>query len=80
MSLSGIQFVMQYKIVSKLEEVGAASKEQAVTIEKAGLDFEEQQWLSYVTGGFDSRVKKTKDNRYYIRLPGGLERRDEKAE
>ena len=71
---------MQYKIVAKLEKVGATSKEQAVTIEKAGLDLEEQQWLNYVAGGLDSRVKKTKDNRYYIRLLGGLERRDEKAE
>ena len=66
LALSGIQFVMQYKIVSKLEIAGATSEERAVTIEKADFTPEEQQWLTYVTGGFFSRVRKTRDRRYYI--------------
>ena len=57
---------MHYRIVSKLEIVGATSEERAVTIEKAGFNPKEQQWLTYFVGGFDSRVKKTRDNRYYI--------------
>jgi hypothetical protein len=57
---------MQYRIVFKLEIVGATSEERAVTIEKAEFTPEEQQWLTYVTGGFDSRIKKTRDKRYYI--------------
>jgi hypothetical protein len=57
---------MQYRIVSKLEIAGANSEEEAVTIEKADFTPEEQQWLIYVVGGFNSKVKRTKDKRYYI--------------
>jgi hypothetical protein len=66
LSLSGIQFKMRYRIVSKIEKAGASSKEEAVTIEEADLDFEELQWLDYFAGGFLSRIKKTEDKRYYI--------------
>jgi len=65
-TLSGIQFKMRQRIVSKLQKAGATSERSAVTIEKAKLDFQEQQWLSYVAGGFMSKVKKTKDKRYYL--------------
>ena len=51
---------------SKIEKAGASSKEEAVTIEEADLDFEELQWLDYFAGGFLSRIKKTEDKRYYI--------------
>jgi hypothetical protein len=57
---------MQYRIIFKLEIAGATSEERAVTIEKAEFTPEEQQWLTYVAGGLDSRVKKTKDKRYYL--------------
>jgi hypothetical protein len=57
---------MRYRIVSKIEKAGANSKEGAVTIEEAELDFEELQWLDYFAGGFLSRIKKTEDKRYYI--------------
>jgi len=66
LSLSGIQFKMHYRIVSKIEKVGATSIEKAVTVEEAGLDVQEQQWLSYFAGAFLGKIKKTKDQRYYI--------------
>lgn len=66
MALSGLQFKMQYKIISKLRGVGATSSEKAVTVEEAGLDVQEQQWLIYFAGAFLEVIKKTKEKRYYI--------------
>ncbi len=57
---------MEYRIIFKLEIAGATSQERAVTIEKADFTPEERQWLTYIVGGLESRVKKTKDKRYYI--------------
>ena len=65
---------MRYRIVSKLKEVGATSREKAVTIEKAGFNLQERNWLNYVAGGF-SKVKKTKNKRYYIQSARMLEKR-----
>lgn len=66
MSLSGLQFKMHYRIISKIEKAGATSKEKAVTIEEAELDLQEQQWLNYFAGAFLDEIKKTEDKRYYI--------------
>ena len=66
MSLSGIQFRMRYRITYRLEKAGATSRENAVTIEEAELDLQEQQWLNYFVGGFFSEIRKTADKRYYI--------------
>jgi len=66
LSLSGIQFKMRYRIVSKIEKAGATSKEKAVTIEEANLDSKEKQWLGYFAGVFLGKIKKTEDQRYYI--------------
>ncbi len=66
MTLSGLQFKMRLRIVNKLEKAGATSIQRAVTTGEAKLDLQEQQWLRYVAGGFMSKVKKTKDHRYYI--------------
>ena len=66
MSLSGIQFKMRYKIISKLKKARATSKEKAVTVEKAELGLQEQKWLNYFAGAFLGRIKKTEDKRYYI--------------
>jgi hypothetical protein len=66
LSLSGIQFKMRYRIVSKIEKAGATSKEKAVKIGETELDLEELQWLDYFAGGFLSTIKKTEDKRYYI--------------
>jgi hypothetical protein len=64
--LSGFQFVMGYRIISKIEKAGAISKENAVTAEEAGLDLQEQAWLPYFAGVFLGRIKKTEGKRYYI--------------
>jgi len=66
MSLTGLQFRIRYKIISKLKEAGATSKENAVTVQEAGLDSREQNWLTYLAGAFLDKIKKTKDQRYYI--------------
>jgi hypothetical protein len=66
LSLSGLQFKMRYRITYRLEKAGATSKEKAVTIEEAELTLQEQQWLSYFSGGLFSEIKKTEDKRYYI--------------
>jgi hypothetical protein len=66
LSLSGIQFKMRYRIISKIEKAGATSIEKAVTIEEAELDLQEQQWLKYFAGAFLDKIKKTKNQRYYI--------------
>lgn len=66
MSLSGFQFKMQYKILNKLKKAGAVSKDNAVTIGEADLDYQEQMWLDYFAGVFLGKIKKTDDRRYYI--------------
>ncbi|PVX27419.1 MAG: hypothetical protein CW716_02400 [Candidatus Bathyarchaeum sp.] len=66
MSLSGFQFKMHYKIPSKLRKAGALSKDRAVTIGEAELDYQEQMWLDYFAGVFLGKIKKTEDQRYYI--------------
>ena len=66
MSLSGIQFKMHYRIISKIKKAGATSIEKAVTIEEAELDMQEQQWLNYFAGAFLGEIKKTKDQQYYV--------------
>jgi hypothetical protein len=66
LSLSGFQFKMHYKILHKLRKAGAVSKDSAVTIREANLDYQEQMWLDYFAGAFLGRIKKTEDRRYYI--------------
>ena len=66
MSLSGFQFKMHHKILSKLRKAGAVSKINAVTIGEAELDYQEQMWLDYFAGAFLGRIKKTGDRKYYI--------------
>ncbi|PVX23968.1 MAG: hypothetical protein CW691_09250 [Candidatus Bathyarchaeum sp.] len=67
MSVYGIQFVMQQRLVRKLEKAGAISEEKAVTFKEAKLTEQEQYWLGYFAGVFLGKIKKTKTNRYYIR-------------
>lgn len=62
----GTEFLMEHRIVRKFEKAGATSKEKAVTISKAKLDFEEQCWLDYFAGAFLGKVKKTENHLYYI--------------
>jgi|MudIll2142460700_1097286.scaffolds.fasta_scaffold2365402_1 hypothetical protein len=56
---------IQERIVEKLEAAKAISFETAITAAEANLDDDEKSWLSYVAGGLFSKVKKTKDKRYY---------------
>ena len=65
-AVSGTVFAMQQRIIAKLLATGATSREKAATAQEAHLDMQEQNWLHYIAGGFASRVKKTKDKRYYI--------------
>ena len=62
----GTIFAIQQRIIAKLLKTGATSIEKAATAIEANFDMQEQNWLSYVAGGFASRVKKTKDKRYYV--------------
>jgi hypothetical protein len=66
MSMSGIQFKMQQRLIHKFEKAGATSEEKAVTFDEADLDLQEQYWLNYIAGTFLGTIKKTKDHRYYI--------------
>ena len=66
MSLSGFQYIMLHRIMSKIKRAGATSKEKAVTIEEAELDLQEKQWLNYFAGVVLGEIKRTADKRYYI--------------
>jgi len=66
LSLSGLQYKIQHQIVHKLRKAGALSKESAVTVKEAKLDYQEQMWLDYFAGAFLGKVKKTQDRRYYV--------------
>ena len=64
--LSGFNFVMRHKIVLKLKNMGATSKEKAATVDEASLTSQEQNWLPYFAGVFLGEIKKTDDKRYYV--------------
>jgi hypothetical protein len=66
MSMSGIQYKMEQKLIRKFMQAGATSKEKAVTLEEARLDMEEYCWLDYFAGTFLGSIKKTRDHRYYL--------------
>ena len=59
---------MQQRIASKLEAVGANSRDNAVTVREANFDDPEQNWLDYIAGGLFALVKKTQDKRYYVAI------------
>ena len=63
---SGALFATQQRIIAKLIAMGATSKEKAVTAQEAHFTMQEENWLHYIAGGLLSRVKKTKDRRYYV--------------
>jgi hypothetical protein len=63
---SGRVFAMRQRIISKLIATDATSRKKAVTAQEAHLDMQEQNWLCYVAGGLNSRVKKTRNKRYYV--------------
>ena len=61
-----IQFAIHQRLIRKFEKAGAISEEKAVTFDEADLDLQEQYWLDYFAGTFLGRIKKTRDQRYYI--------------
>jgi hypothetical protein len=61
-----VQFGIHQRLVRKFEKAGATSEEKAVTHDEAKLDMQEQYWLGYFAGTFLGKIKKTRDNRYYI--------------
>jgi hypothetical protein len=63
---SGTVYAMQQRIITKLLAIEATSRKKAVTAQEAHLDIPERNWLCYVAGGFNSKVKKTRDKRYYV--------------
>lgn len=64
--VSGTLFAMEERIMTKLLAVGATSREKAMTVDEAHLDFQEQNWLHYIAGGLFARVKTTADGRFYV--------------
>jgi len=58
---------MQDRLIRKLMKAGATSLEKAVTFEEAKFNEQEQYWLNYFAGVFLGKIKKTGNNRYYIR-------------
>ena len=66
MSMRGMQFVMEQRLVRKFEKAGATSIEKAVTFLEAKLNLQEQYWLEYFAGSFLGKIKKTRDQTYYL--------------
>ena len=67
LSTYGIQFAIQHKLIRKFEKAGATSIENAVTFEEAMLNEQEEYWLDYFAGVFLGKIKKTENNKYYVR-------------
>jgi hypothetical protein len=63
---SGILFAVEAGIKSKLEAMGATSKEKAATSQQAHFSMKEENWIDYIAGGMFAAVKKTKDGRFYV--------------
>jgi hypothetical protein len=66
MSMRGMQFIMEQRLVRKFEKAGATSMEKAVTFLEAKLNLQEQYWLEYFAGSFLGKIKKTRDHTYYL--------------
>ncbi len=66
MLAAGIAFSFEERIRAKLVAAGATTRDKAVTSERANLDMQEQNWIHYIAGGLDSRVKKAGFNLYYV--------------
>ena len=66
MSISGIQFKIEQRLIREFKQAGATSEEKAVTFEEARLDMQEYFWLEYFAGTFLGKIKKTRDHRYYL--------------
>jgi hypothetical protein len=65
--VSGTVFKMEQGIRAKLVAAGANSEANAVTIQEADFDMQEENWLGYVAGGLFATIKK-KGNKYYVAI------------
>ncbi|TRO54018.1 hypothetical protein E2P63_01765 [Candidatus Bathyarchaeota archaeon] len=65
LAMSGFQYKMQQRIVTKLRRAGAISIEKAVTIEEASLDISEESWVHYFIGEYLGRIRRLGKDRYY---------------
>lgn len=61
-------FEMQKRITSKLRAVGADSRDKAVTVQAAYLDFPAQNWLGIIAGRLFALIEKKQDKRYCSQL------------
>jgi hypothetical protein len=57
---------MRNKLIHRLKDAGAISKDTAVTSEQAQFEPQELYWLNYFAGAFLGKIKKTGDHQYYI--------------
>ncbi len=67
MAAMGIVYRVRYSVEHKLTKANASSVKTAVTPDNADLTLLEREWLTYLTGGMTSQIRKTSDNRYYLR-------------
>jgi hypothetical protein len=65
--MGGEAIKKRFTILAKLDKAGALSKETAVTLDKANLNWQEREWLVYLVGGME-RIQKTEDGLYYDSL------------
>ena len=65
---SGIVFAVEASIKTKLEAIGANSKDKAVTSQEAHFSMKEVNWIDYIAGGMFAGIKKTKDGRFYTAI------------
>lgn len=63
---SGLFYIVQAMIRSKLVAVGTTSSEKAVTTQQAHFSMKEVNWIDYIAGGMFAEIKKTGDGRFYV--------------
>jgi len=62
--MSKIELNMRERIIKKIEDAGADSKKNAVSIAAAEFDLQEQYWLPYLIGTSKDSIKMTCDSSY----------------
>jgi hypothetical protein len=63
---TGILFGLEANIRAKLIAVDATSREKAVTSQEAHFNQQEVNWMDYIAGGMFSKIKKTRNKRFYV--------------
>jgi hypothetical protein len=65
--MSKIELKMRQRIIKKIEDAGADSKRNAISVDVAEFDLQEQYWLPYLVGTLKDTIKMTSDSRYYCK-------------